>query len=71
MLGKPKQRPTMASSLPGRPGSRACLGGLWGPLLFPVLAAGLLASRSGQEAGQGISPATRRAGPLRPEGLLL
>lgn len=31
------------------------MGGLWGPLLFPVLAAGLLARRSGQEAGQGIS----------------
>lgn len=42
-------------SLPGRPRSRAWLGGLWGPLLFPVLAAGLLASRSGQEAGLGIS----------------
>lgn len=46
------------------------MGGLWGPLLFPVLAAGLLASHSGQEAGQGISsPPARLA--LRPEELLL
>lgn len=42
-------------SLPGRPRSRAWLGSLWGPLSFPALALGLLASRSGQEAGMGIS----------------
>lgn len=56
MLGKLKQRPTMASFPPWRPQSRACLGGLWGPLLFPVLAAGLLASAHGQEAGWASPP---------------
>lgn len=54
-------------SLPGRPRSRACMGGLWGPLLFPVLAAGLLASRKWAGSGAGHLLPTRWAGPHRPE----
>lgn len=47
-------------SLPRAASGRAWLGGLWGPLLFPVLAAGLLASRSG--AGSGLGHLTPPAG---------
>lgn len=56
VLGKPKQRLTVASFPPWAAlASRhwACLGSLWGPLLFPVLAVGLLASQkqAGSRAG--------------------
>lgn len=55
MLGKLKQRPTMASFPPWAAAEQGLQGGLWGPLLFPVLAAGLLASGKWAGSRLGIS----------------